>query len=73
MKTYGLELVRSDCGDGGWSLHDPAAEDEDGVSPVLLSGEAEWVEHDDQSEWADDGWNRPNQADYDAANAARNA
>jgi hypothetical protein len=69
MNTYGLELVRSDTGDGGWSLHAPELEDEDGWSPVLVSGPAEWVPVND---W-DTGWSRPNQGDYDAAEAKRNA
>jgi hypothetical protein len=68
MRTYGLELVRSDTGDGGWSLHAPELEDEDGYSPVLLSDDAEW---DDAAEHGYGGWNRPNQADYDAAQAIR--
>ncbi len=63
IETYGLELVRSDTGDGGWSLHNPADENEDGYSPVLLSGPAEWIgTEDDYNEW-----NRPTQADYDLA------
>jgi hypothetical protein len=65
MNTYGFELVRSDAGDGGWSLHAPELEDEDGWSPVLVSGPAEWdCPPDDYGDW-----NRPNQADYDAAYA----
>lgn len=53
-----LILVRSDSGDGGWSLHAPDATDEDiasGDAPYLLSGEAEAI---------DGGWGRPNESDY---------
>lgn len=54
-----LVLVRSDRGDGGWSLHAPGSGDDaiaSGDAPPLLSGPSEW----------DDGvggWSRPNQAD----------
>ena len=58
--TYGLEMIRSDTGDGGWSLHAPWAEGPDGLAPILLSGPAEWDEEAGE-------WNRPTQADYDAA------
>jgi hypothetical protein len=71
MKTpstyYGLQLVRSDTGDGGWSLHLPEEyEDEDGFSPILLSDTAIW---NDVAEW----WDRPTQADYERALAAWDA
>lgn len=39
-----LVLVRSDTGDGGWSLHPPGSTDEqiaDGSAPALLTGKAE--------------------------------
>lgn len=62
MRTYGLELVRSDTGDGGWSLHAPELVDEDGLSPVLASGPAELV---------DGEWDRPNALDYYEAEAVR--
>lgn len=68
METYGLELVRSDTGDGGWSLHAPELDGEDGYSPVLASGPAEW---DEQARCGYGDWNRPTQADYDAARMAR--
>jgi hypothetical protein len=54
-------LVRSDAGDGGWSLYAPNATDEQiasGDEPPLSSGEAE----------LEDGeWDRPNAEDYDIA------
>ncbi len=56
-----LVLVRSDLGDGGWSLHRPGATDEDiaiGESPPLLSGTAVRV---------GDGWSRPDSTDYGVA------
>jgi hypothetical protein len=62
--TKSLILVRSDQGDGGWSLHDPAATDDEiacGLSPPLLSGPSECV---------DDEWIRPNRQDYQIAQAA---
>jgi hypothetical protein len=46
-----LVLVRSDAGDGGWSLHAPGATDEqiaEGDAPALLTGEADM---DDDGEW----------------------
>lgn len=70
MHTYDLELVRSDTGDGGWSLHAPELDDEDGQSPVLVSGEAEW---DETANHGYGDWNRPNQGDYDEAQKAREA
>jgi hypothetical protein len=56
-----LVEVRSDEGDGGWSLHAPGSTDEEiasGAAPYLLSGTAEWV---------DGRWNRPNDEDRIAA------
>ena len=55
----GLILVRSDLGDGGWSLHAPGTTDEQIAEGhgILLSGTANW----------DTGWDRPNEADYAAA------
>lgn len=62
MRTYGLDLVRSDTGDGGWSLHAPEMEDKDGLSPVLASGPADMFCGE---------WDRPNQQDYDLAQAVK--
>ncbi len=62
-----LVLCRSDQGDGGWSLHPPGSTDEAiamGEAPVLASGPAEW-------DGASDDWDRPNEADYAAAAAAK--
>ena len=56
-----LYIVRSDTGDGGWSLHLRGTEDNDGLAPVLASGPAELV---------DDEWSRPNSSDFSAALAA---
>ena len=56
-----LGLCRSDCGDGGWSLHPAGATDEQiasGDAPVLVSGTAQWVDGD---------WDRPNAQDYASA------
>ena len=55
-----LELIRSDMGDGGWSLHLRGDEDEDGMpNNVLLSGESK---RSDSGEWL-----RPNKEDYEEA------
>lgn len=52
-----LELVRSDQGDGGWSLHKPGADADDSG---ILSGTAEWIAGDE-----DHGkWSRPNDEDF---------
>ena len=49
-------LIRSDTGDGGWSLHLSADEASDGVpSRILLSGKSDLV---------DDEWARPNAEDW---------
>ena len=56
-----LVLCRSDCGDGGWSLHPAGSTDEQiasGDAPVLVSGTAQWVDGD---------WDRPNAQDYASA------
>ncbi len=48
-----LILVRSDSGDGAWSLHAPDATDAeiaDGTAPALASGEGRWDE--DAGAWA---------------------
>ncbi len=50
-----LELVRSDMGDGGWSMHVVGDEDD---TPVL-DGPSQWSE--------DEGWLRPDADDYDVA------
>jgi hypothetical protein len=64
VKASDLLLVRSDQGDGGWSLHPPGADfSEEGNDIILASGEADW---DDEA----DDWDRPNEADYAAALAA---
>lgn len=66
-----LEMVRSDMGDGGWSLHAHRTdidESEDSVAawPIVASGEATWLD--------DDGdWDRPNESDYAAALEAARA
>jgi hypothetical protein len=60
-------LCRSDQGDGGWSLHPSGSTAEEialGEAPVLVSGPAQWDE-------ATDDWDRPNEADYAAAAAAK--
>lgn len=57
---YGFELIRSDAGDGGWSLHAPELADDDGLSPALASGPAQLV---------DGEWDRPNALDYAEAEA----
>ena len=56
-----LVLVRSDAGDGGWSLHAPGSTDEaiaSGDAPYLASGDAEME---------DGEWSRPDEQDYRAA------
>ncbi len=53
-----LILIRSDTGDGGWSLH-LRGHETDGVPEILLSGEAELG--------AGDEWTRPDKRDYDEA------
>lgn len=64
-----LELVRSDMGDGGWSLHahrTDVDESDDPVAawPMVACGEAAWVETD--GDWIGD-WSRPNEDDYAVA------
>jgi hypothetical protein len=59
-----LELVRSDMGDGGWSLHVhrtdiDESDDPVGAYPIVASGESPC---DASGEWM-----RPNAADYAAA------
>ncbi len=66
MTARSLILVRSDAGDGGWSLHPAGSTNEqiaEGEAPILASGTATW----------DTGlreWDRPNEADYLAAERA---
>ena len=54
-------LVRSDTGDGGWSLHTleavADADANDDVPAAILYGKAEWDE-------AANTWTRPNHLDY---------
>ena len=60
-----LVLCRSDCGDGGWSLHPAGSTDEQiasGDAPYLVSGTAQWV---------DGEWDRPNAQDYAKAKGLR--
>ena len=59
MTTF--ELIRSDTGDGGWSLHHKDMEDEDGVPTcVLVSGPSDLDATMDE-------WSRPDDDDYSAA------
>lgn len=52
-----FEVIRSDQGDGGWSIHwKHDEEDEDGLTPVLVSGPADWLSSGE--------WNRPNKEDF---------
>lgn len=57
-----LYVIRSDTGDGGWSLHLRGTEDDDGIPPTLVSGPSSLGD--------DDEWSRPNAGDYAAALAA---
>jgi len=62
MKIYGIHIdqlhdsdfvtIRSDQGDGGWSIHWKHHEDEDGIpSQILVSGTgSKWLE--DQQRWS---------------------
>lgn len=63
--TRNLILCRSDCGDGGWSLHAPPSPefdiDEDGPD-LLIHGPAEW-------DSAAGAWDRPNADDYARAHS----
>jgi hypothetical protein len=63
-----LELVRSDQGDGGWSLHKPfqPIEDEESIKESLLSSGPAGRKDDpaDPDGW---NWDRPNDADIRAA------
>ena len=57
-----LRLVRSDAGDGGWSLHLDATDHAiaAGDAPALTSGPSDW--DSDTGEWV-----RPDAGDYAAA------
>ena len=60
-RTPDFVLVRSDRGDGGWSLHAPTATDEQiacGDALPLVSGTARRSRA---------GWSRPNATDYEQA------
>ena len=59
MRDHNLILVRSDQGDGGWSLHSPGVTDKEiaqGDAPPLTSGTASMDENGE--------WDRPDSADY---------
>lgn len=62
-----LVLVRSDTGDGGWSLH--LRGDADDSDPVAY-GPADWVA-ETEDEYGH--WSRPDDRDYDDALAKLNA
>jgi len=68
-----LMLLRSDTGDGGWSLHTKdaviLAEASGDVPETIISGHAEWIEENDLHRGH---WNRPNWADYEEALAIVN-
>ena len=60
-RVRNLVLVRSDAGDGGWSLHAPGSSDEQiasGYAPCLVSGTAICI---------GGTWDRPAEADYQLA------
>ena len=59
-----LYVVRSDEGDGGWSIHANGTEDEDGLAPVITCGGADMI---------DGEWSRPTKADLADALARINA
>lgn len=66
VSKFALELIRSDFGDGGWSLHaqredlldNPLCGSQD-CYPLLVSGPS--------SVGSDGEWLRPNKSDYAAA------
>jgi hypothetical protein len=60
LNTHGLELVRSDTGDGGWSLHLP-----EGLADEVLLSDLSTYTPDTDEAYGD--WDRPTQADYDTA------
>lgn len=58
-----LVLCRCESGTGNWTLHVPGSTMDQilsGDAPVLVSGEAEWLE-------GSRSWSRPNQQDYAVA------
>lgn len=57
VRNSDLELIRSDAGDGGWSLHLRDAEDEDGI-PLFIAASGP------SGTGADGEWLRPNADDY---------
>lgn len=71
MNTHDLVLVRSDTGDGGWSLHPPGSTNEaiaKGDEPTLMSCPAQKiVNYNDFQRDYEGEWDRPNQEDYDHA------
>lgn len=61
MVTYRLELVRSDMGDGGWSIH---AHRVDGGG----DSQREWpIVHSGESHLRAGEWTRPSQRDWSRA------
>lgn len=55
-----FEVIRSDTGNGGWSIHWKYDEDEDGMpSEILVSGQARCLPNGE--------WNRPNDEDFATA------
>ena len=69
MTMKHITMVRSDAGDGGWSLHDQTVLD-DGEeytgSDILLTGTARRIEDMGES-W----WSRPNKDDWAEAERVR--
>ncbi len=66
-RSSDLVLVRSDTGDGGWSLHPAGSTDEQiasGDALCWLSGPAQWDEEEGD-------WDRPNAHDYEEAERRR--
>lgn len=62
MSEYRIELVRSDLGDGGWSLHAHRTDTSDDEAwPILLTGRSPAV---------DGEWVRPDEADWTHADEA---
>jgi hypothetical protein len=59
MNTYGLVLVRSDEGDGGWSLHTPEQ-----IADAQAHNDAPEYMNAGPATLVDDEWDRPNQEDY---------
>lgn len=55
-----LYLIRSDEGNGGWSLHLKGTTDYEDIAPTLASGVSVWC--DDTNDWSD-----PTPTDYQEA------